>query len=55
MRKKENPSIKTNPELTLQVMFKDFLQAEGKMIPDGNMGLHIQVKSTRKVTKWGNI
>lgn len=34
MREKENPSTK---KLTLEDMFQDFLHAEGKMIPDGNM------------------
>lgn len=54
MRKKENPSTKINPELTLQEMLKHFLRAEGKIIPDGNMGLHKGMKSTRKVMEWIN-
>lgn len=35
-------------------MLKNFLQAEGEMILDGNMGPYKGVKSTGKVTTWIN-
>lgn len=41
MRERESPSIK---ELTLQDMFQDFLQAGGKMIPDGHVNEEHQKK-----------
>jgi hypothetical protein len=41
---KKSSSIK---EVTLQKLFNDFLQAEGKMIPDGNRDLHKPTKSIR--------